>query len=106
MRKGQEDSSRKDDPSESSEDRPADSPARPAANRRDPSAKQLRWFASVLGLLGAVLAIAVPFLPVEHDVNTLRWPTAQGTESVSAPLVSFEPLWMNATVPCLSLIHI
>ncbi|WP_344930722.1 arabinosyltransferase domain-containing protein [Saccharopolyspora gregorii] len=103
MLKGQEDSSRKDDPSESSEDRPADSPARPAANGRDPSAKQLRWFASVLGLLGAVLALAVPFLPVEHDVNTLRWPTAEGTESVSAPLVSFEPLWMDATVPCASI---
>ncbi|MFR9729039.1 arabinosyltransferase domain-containing protein [Saccharopolyspora sp. MS10] len=100
MLKGQEDSSRKDDPAESSSDQAADSPATSAGDRRDPSARRLRWFASVLGLLGAVLALAVPFLPVEHDINTLRWPTAEGTKPVSAPLVSFSPLWMDANVPC------
>jgi len=96
---GQEDSSRKDDEaSDSSADSAAaNSPARPAAT----SARKLRWFASVLGLLGAVLAISVPFLPVNHEITTLRWPTPQGgTKPVSAPLVSFSPVWMKAEVPC------
>ncbi|MGP4016333.1 arabinosyltransferase domain-containing protein [Saccharopolyspora sp. 5N708] len=64
------------------------------------SAKKLRLLASVLGLVATVLALLVPFLPVNHDVVTLRWPTAQGTRSVSAPLVAYSPLWLDAKVPC------
>ncbi|WP_337466330.1 hypothetical protein [Saccharopolyspora spinosa] len=64
------------------------------------SAKKLRLYASLLGLVGTVLALLVPFLPVNHDVVTLRWPTAEGTKSVSAPLVAYSPLWLDAEVPC------
>lgn len=60
----------------------------------------LRRLAAALGLLGTLLAIAIPFLPVTHDIVTLQWPTAQGTAPVSAPLVSYQPLEMSATVPC------
>ncbi|RRO20381.1 arabinosyltransferase [Saccharopolyspora rhizosphaerae] len=70
--------------------------------RRDPVRRRAGAVAAVLGLLSAVLAVAVPLLPVNHDVTTLTWPTAQGTRSVSAPLVSHAPLWLNATVPCAS----
>ena len=56
--------------------------------------------AAVLGLLSALLAVVVPLLPVSHDVTTLKWPTAEGTRSVSAPLLTHEPLWLNAIVPC------
>ncbi|GAB3285959.1 arabinosyltransferase domain-containing protein [Parasphingorhabdus pacifica] len=55
-----------------------------------------------MGLVGAVLAISVPFLPVNHNITTLEWPTAQGTQSVSAPLVSFSPQSLDAEVPCAS----
>ncbi len=68
--------------------------------RRGPVAKRLRITASVLGLLGAILSIAVPFLPVVHDITTLEWPTAQGTRAVSAPLVRYSPIELNASVPC------
>ncbi|MFI0463896.1 arabinosyltransferase domain-containing protein [Saccharopolyspora sp. 5N102] len=64
------------------------------------SAKKLRLYASLLGLVGTVLALLVPFLPVNHDVVTLRWPTAEGTRSVSAPLVAYSPLWLDTKVPC------
>ncbi|MEV4647651.1 arabinosyltransferase domain-containing protein [Saccharopolyspora sp. NPDC049357] len=91
MLSGQEDSRRTDDPS-------ADN----GTDRARPSARRLKLFASVLGVLGTVLALAVPFLPVNHDVTTLKWPTAEGTKSVSAPLVGYSPLWLNAEVPCVS----
>ncbi|GAA2351554.1 arabinosyltransferase domain-containing protein [Saccharopolyspora halophila] len=61
-----------------------------------------RLCAAVLGLISAALALAVPFLPVNFDVSTLRWPTAEGTRSVSAPLVSQAPMWLTANVPCAS----
>lgn len=76
-------------------------PRRPAAPG-ERSAGRLKLFATVTGLLGALLALAVPFLPVQHDITTLRWPTAEGTTSVSAPLTSYSPQWLDATVPCSS----
>ena len=73
---------------------------RRAPATRRPSASRLKFFASLFGVIGTVLALAVPFLPVNYDITTLRWPTAQGTQSVSAPLVSYSPVWLNAEVPC------
>nr|WP_179725423.1 arabinosyltransferase domain-containing protein [Saccharopolyspora hordei] len=58
--------------------------------------------AAILGTVGTVLALLIPFLPVEHDVSTLKWPTAEGTRSVSAPLVAYSPVWLDAEVPCAS----
>ncbi|NHD19273.1 arabinosyltransferase [Actinopolyspora sp. BKK1] len=58
--------------------------------------------AAVLGLVGTILSLSVPFLPVQHDITSLRWPTAQGTESVSAPLVIYSPLDLNFTASCAS----
>ncbi|WP_249124147.1 arabinosyltransferase domain-containing protein [Saccharopolyspora erythraea] len=77
-----------------------DDAARSPESGRDPAAKKLRLVASVLGLLGAVLALAVPFMPVNYDVTTLQWPTAQGTRPVAAPLASYSPVRIDATVPC------
>ncbi|MCI2416438.1 arabinosyltransferase domain-containing protein [Saccharopolyspora sp. K220] len=62
--------------------------------------RSARCWAAVLGLCAALLALAVPLLPVEHDITTLRWPTAEGTKPISAPLVSHAPLWLTADVPC------
>ncbi len=65
-------------------------------------ATRLKVVATVLGLLGALLSVAVPFLPVFHDIGTLKWPTAQGTQSVSAPLATYSPVWIDAEIPCSS----
>ena len=55
--------------------------------------------AIVTGILGAVLAIATPLLPVQQDLATLSWP--QSTfGSVDAPLVSYSPLDIEASIPC------
>ncbi len=69
-------------------------------NRRSRGSFALRLFAVLSGLLGVVLALAVPFLPVDHEIVTLKWPTRQGTEPVSAPLTAFSPVWLDIDVPC------
>ncbi|MGW1682344.1 arabinosyltransferase domain-containing protein [Saccharopolyspora sp. NPDC002376] len=46
------------------------------------------------------MAVAVPFMPVRYDVTTLAWPTAQGTDAVSAPLAAYSPVRLDIEVPC------
>jgi arabinosyltransferase C len=74
--------------------------ASPSQTGRDRSATRLRWWASLLGVFGTVLALSIPFLPVDQVITTLKWPTAEGTKAVSAPLVSYSPVWLDASVPC------
>ncbi|WP_433197512.1 arabinosyltransferase domain-containing protein [Nocardia sp. CA-107356] len=58
-----------------------------------------RLIALVSGLLGVVLALLTPLLPVKQDRAVLDWPQADSA-SVEAPLVSYVPLRLNATLPC------
>ena len=71
----------------------------PTASVRERN-KRLRGWAAGLGLIGTLLALAVPFLPVTYDQVDLRWPTVQGTRAVSAPLTGYQPTSVAATVPC------
>ncbi|VFB00686.1 arabinosyltransferase domain-containing protein [Nocardia cyriacigeorgica] len=67
---------------------------------RSPRAfNRLRLIALVSGFLGFVLALLTPLLPVRQDRAVLDWPQA-GQTSVEAPLVSYEPLRLDLTVPC------
>ncbi|WP_239476453.1 arabinosyltransferase domain-containing protein [Nocardia arizonensis] len=59
-----------------------------------------RLIAIVSGLLGFVLALLTPLLPVRQDQATLDWPQVGNTTDVAAPLVSYEPLRLRATLPC------
>jgi arabinosyltransferase C len=56
--------------------------------------------AAVFGFVGAALALAVPFLPIEVDDVTLTWPQAGFGSNVTAPLVAYVPVDLHATVPC------
>lgn len=56
--------------------------------------------AAVAGLLGLLLAVATPLLPVEQRSAALNWPQQNTIGNVTAPLVSFVPTSMSATVPC------
>jgi arabinosyltransferase C len=58
-----------------------------------------RTTAIVAGLIGFVLSVLTPLLPVRQDVASLDWPQP-GSAEVSAPLVSYVPLSFSATVPC------
>ncbi|WP_370585291.1 arabinosyltransferase domain-containing protein [Nocardia sp. XZ_19_231] len=55
--------------------------------------------ALVCGLLGFVLALLTPLLPVRQDRASLDWPQA-GATSVEAPLVSYVPQRLDAQLPC------
>ncbi|MBM7368907.1 arabinosyltransferase domain-containing protein [Gordonia hydrophobica] len=62
--------------------------------------------AIVTGLIGILLALAAPLLPVTYTNAEIVWPqaTSEGAaptvENVVAPNVSFNPTSMDVTVPC------
>lgn len=59
-----------------------------------------RLVATVAGLLGALLAIATPLLPVNQTTAQLNWPQNGTFESVEAPLIGYVATDLNITVPC------
>ncbi|WP_083063116.1 arabinosyltransferase domain-containing protein [Mycobacterium arosiense] len=59
-----------------------------------------RLIASVAGLLGVLLAIATPLLPVNQTTAQLNWPQNGTFGSVDAPLIGYVATDLNITVPC------
>ena len=59
----------------------------------------VRLVAIVAGLLGFVLALLTPVLPVQQESASIDWPQ-QGTKDIAAPLVSYTPLQFSASIPC------
>lgn len=53
-----------------------------------------------LGLISAVCAIAIPFLPVVQDTARIVWPVAGKTPAVNAPLSGYWPERMDVNIPC------
>ncbi|WP_028476034.1 arabinosyltransferase domain-containing protein [Nocardia sp. CNY236] len=70
----------------------------PAVARHD--FRTARLLALVVGLAGAVLALATPFLPVTQTTAVLSWPQNGTLGNVQAPLMSQVPIDLNATIPC------
>ncbi|MCM6776843.1 arabinosyltransferase domain-containing protein [Nocardia sp. CDC141] len=73
-------------------------PAPAAATPRD--FRTARWIALVAGLLGAVFAIATPFLPVQQTTAEVNWPQDGTIGNVEAPLMSQVPVDLDASIPC------
>ncbi|ASF10673.1 arabinosyltransferase domain-containing protein [Nocardia brasiliensis] len=73
-------------------------PAAPAASPAD--FRTARIIALVAGLLGALFAIATPFLPVTQTTAVLNWPQTTTLGNVQAPLMSQVPIDLKATIPC------
>ena len=59
-----------------------------------------RLVAVVAGLLGTILAIATPFLPVTETTATLNWPQNGTLDSVDAPLIGYVASDLSITIPC------
>src|SRR6201984_2566253 len=59
-----------------------------------------RWVATIAGLIGFVLSVATPLLPVVQTTAMLNWPQNGQLNSVTAPLISLSPVDLTATVPC------
>jgi arabinosyltransferase B len=62
--------------------------------------KIARWTATIAGLIGFILSVATPLLPVVQTAATLNWPQGGQLNSVTAPLISQVPVTMTVTVPC------
>ncbi|HEY9303474.1 MAG TPA: arabinosyltransferase domain-containing protein [Mycobacterium sp.] len=59
-----------------------------------------RWVATIAGLVGFVLSVATPLLPVVQTTATLNWPQQGQMNNVTAPLISQTPVRMTVNVPC------
>jgi arabinosyltransferase B len=59
-----------------------------------------RWVATIAGLIGFVLSVATPLLPVVQTTATLSWPQQGQMSNVTAPLISQTPVRMTVEVPC------
>jgi arabinosyltransferase B len=73
-------------------------PAAPAAAPND--FRTARIVALVAGVLGALFALASPFLPIAQTTAVLNWPQDGKLGNVQAPLVSQVPIDLDATIPC------
>ncbi len=73
-------------------------PARANEVRR--GVRVARWVATIAGLIGFVLSIATPLLPVVQTTATLSWPQNGELANVTAPLISQTPVSMTVTVGC------
>src|SRR3954467_8356561 len=62
--------------------------------------KVTRWVATIAGLIGFVLSVATPLLPVVQTTATLNWPQGGQLSNVTAPLITETPVTMSVTVPC------
>ncbi|WUI35487.1 arabinosyltransferase domain-containing protein [Nocardia sp. NBC_00416] len=59
-----------------------------------------RLVAIITGVLGALFAIATPFLPVTQTTATLSWPQNDSLANVQAPLMSQVPVDLTVSIPC------
>ncbi|HEU4362368.1 MAG TPA: arabinosyltransferase domain-containing protein [Mycobacterium sp.] len=59
-----------------------------------------RLVAVVAGLLGALLALATPLLPVTQTTAELNWPQNGVFKSVQAPLISYVATDLTIAIPC------
>jgi arabinosyltransferase B len=73
-------------------------PAAPETGARD--VRVTRWVAIIAGLVGFVLSVATPLLPVVQTTATLNWPQHGQMTNVTAPLISLTPVAMTVNVPC------
>ncbi len=62
--------------------------------------RNARIIAIVAGLLGAVLAVATPFLPVNQTTAELNWPQDGVLQSVNAPLIGYVATDLDIAIPC------
>lgn len=80
-------------------------PTGPEAPRESDSqrVRTARLIAIVTGLLGLLLALATPFLPVKQEAASIDWPQGGTVNSVSSPLISYSPTSLDISIPCSTL---
>lgn len=78
------------------------SPATEFPDAPEKSRSGFRWgiIAAVSGLVGILLAVIVPLLPVTQTTSTISWPESGTLDPVTAPLVAYYPLDITVDIPC------
>lgn len=89
------------------ETREASGSPRPVTIERVPSGgraveQRTRLWAVLAAVVGIVASIAMPFLPVTQTTATIDWPQSESNAGISAPLVSYAPVDLDATIECRS----
>ncbi|QPK79254.1 arabinosyltransferase domain-containing protein [Corynebacterium lizhenjunii] len=64
-----------------------------------PAPARLRWCAIVAGIVGFVLFLATPLLPVKQVQSSVQWPQQDSLASINAPLISLAPESIEAEFP-------
>ncbi|MUL83249.1 arabinosyltransferase [Mycobacterium sp. CBMA247] len=59
-----------------------------------------RLIAIVAGLLGVLMAVATPLLPVKQTTAQLNWPQNGTWQSINAPLIGYVATDLTISVPC------
>ncbi len=77
---------------------PADTTTEP--DRATRNYRAARLVAVVAGLLGTVLAIATPLLPVNQTTAQLNWPQNGVFGTVEAPLIGYVATDLRISIPC------
>ncbi|MET0898303.1 MAG: arabinosyltransferase domain-containing protein [Mycobacterium sp.] len=72
----------------------------PSTSVTRPTYRTAKLVAVVAGLLGALMAMATPFLPVTQTTADLNWPQNNTLGSVTAPLIGYVATDLTITVPC------
>jgi arabinosyltransferase C len=78
----------------------SDAGKRRSMTRSKTNYRAARIVAAVAGLLGALLAIATPLLPVEQTTAQLNWPQGGVLGSVEAPLIGYVATDLDISIPC------
>ncbi|MDT5355511.1 MAG: arabinosyltransferase, partial [Mycobacterium sp.] len=73
---------------------------RPTRGDQSTNYRAARVVAVVAGLLGALLAIATPLLPVKQTTAQLNWPQNGVLGSVEAPLIGYVATNLDISIPC------
>ena len=75
-------------------------PAEPTQVPAGRNHRTARLIAIVAGLLGTLLAVATPLLPVNQTTAALNWPQNGVLQSVNAPLIGYVATDLEISVPC------
>ncbi|MDH6195291.1 arabinosyltransferase C [Mycobacterium frederiksbergense] len=70
------------------------------SNPRVSNHRTARLVAIIAGLLGVVMAVATPLLPVKQTTAELNWPQNGTWQSMDAPLIGYVATDLTITVPC------
>ena len=68
--------------------------------------RRARIAAIVTGLLGFLLALAAPLMPVNQATAEISWPQQGTLRSVNSPLIAYVPIDLTMSIPCSAVTHL